>query len=150
MNKIFRAGAGTFAAAALLSACASSPKKIQAAYVSPAKYQNLSCDQLALERTAVAYRANVLYHSLNRRANADAAKMGVGVVLFLPTLFFLKGNGVKAAEFAQMKGDYIALRLSAEDRGCDIAFPDLEKVAASKMRTAEVEIPNRDGYELGR
>ena len=144
MNTIFRAGACALASAALLSACASSPKKIRAAYVSPAKYQNFSCDQLALERTAVAYRANVLYHSLNRRANADAAKMGVGVVLFLPTLFFLKGNGAKAAEFAQMKGDYIALRLSAEDRGCNIAFPDLEKVAASKVKIAEVEIENKD------
>lgn len=133
MRSRMGAGAALLAGAAALSACASSPKKIPAAYASPSKYHHLNCDQIALERTAVAYRAQVLYRSLDRRANADAVKMGVGAVLFLPTLLFLKGDGVKAAEFAQIKGDYTALRLSAEDRGCGIDFPDLEKSASSKQ-----------------
>jgi hypothetical protein len=134
---MFRAAAAGMAGAAALSACASSPKKIEAAYVSPVKYHTFTCDQMAVERAAIAHRANVLYHSLKKRANADAAKMGVGAVLFLPTLFFLKGNGTKAAEFARLKGDYTALRLNAEDRGCGIAFEDLEKLAGSETMTAE-------------
>jgi hypothetical protein len=138
MKGTVRAAASMLAAAAVLSACASSPKKIRAAYVSPLKYQSLSCDQIALERSAVAYRSTALYQSLKRRATGDAAKMGVGVALFLPTLFFLKGNGAKAAEFADLKGDYVALRLNAEDRGCDIAFPDLEKVVAGKAEPVEL------------
>jgi hypothetical protein len=132
------------AVAATLSGCAASPKKIDAAYVSPAKYHALTCDQIAMERSAVAHRANVLYHSLKKRSDADAAKMGVGAVVFLPTLLFLKGNGTKAAEFAHLKGDYTALRLNAEDRGCDIAFEDIEKLAASKMMTAERTVEIRE------
>jgi hypothetical protein len=141
---MFRAGAALIAAAATLSACAASPKKIEAAYVSPTKFQSLSCDQIAMERSAVAHRANVLYHSLKKRSTGDAAKMGLGAVLFLPTLFFLKGNGAQAAEFARIKGDYTALRLNAEDRGCDIAFEDIEKLAASDRMTADrtVELRN--------
>jgi hypothetical protein len=64
--------------------------------------------------------------------------MGVGAVLFLPTLFFLKGNGAKAAEFAHLKGDYTALRMNAEDRGCQIGFPDLESVVTAKIELAEL------------
>jgi len=128
------------AAVATLSACAASPKKIEAAYVSPIKYQAFSCDQLALERTGIEYRANILYRSLKKRADADAAKMAAGTVLFLPTLFFLNGNGTKAAEFAQLKGDYQALRITAEDRGCNIVFPDLEKAAAAKSVQADLVV----------
>jgi hypothetical protein len=134
---MFRAAGAAIAAVGFLSACASSPKKIEAAYVSPVKYQDFSCEQLALERTAVAHRANVLYRSLKKRANTDAAKMGVGAVLFPPTLFFIKGNGPAAAEFARLKGDYTALRINAEDRGCQIRFDDIEKVAASEEMIGE-------------
>lgn len=135
-----RAGLSALAAAALLSACASSPKKIEAAHVSPVKFQNYTCDQMSLERSAVEYRANVLYHSLKRRADADKVKMGVGAVLFLPALFFLKGNGTKASEFAQMKGDYTALRLASEDRGCGLYFGDLEELAAERIESAELVV----------
>ena len=132
MTSYARNAASSIVAAALLAGCASSPKNIKAAYVSPTKYQALSCDQLAMERSAVLYRSNIVYHSLRKRADTDAAVMGVGSVLFLPALFFLKGNGAKAAEFAQLQGDYNVLRLNSEDRGCGIAFPDLRAAAAGK------------------
>jgi outer membrane murein-binding lipoprotein Lpp len=48
-------------AGAVVGGCASSPKKIDAAYVSPLKYQSFTCDQLAIERTAIEYRANRLH-----------------------------------------------------------------------------------------
>ena len=132
MNGSIKAAASVLAATALLAGCASSPKNIKAAYVSPTKYQSLSCDQIAMERSAVLYRSNIVYHSLRKRADTDAAVMGVGTVLFLPALFFLKGNNAKAAEFAHLQGDYNVLRLNSEDRGCRIDFPDLRKVAAAK------------------
>ncbi|HEY0626954.1 MAG TPA: hypothetical protein VGD10_09495 [Allosphingosinicella sp.] len=139
MSNILKAVAAS-AATAALSACASSPKNIEAAYVSPIKYQAFTCDQLAIERTAVEYRANILYHSLRKRAKGDAVKMGLGSTIFLPALFFIKGNGTKAAEFAQLKGDYQALRITSEDRGCNIVFPDLEKAAAAKSVQAELVV----------
>lgn len=124
----------------MLSACASSPKKIEAAYVSPIKYQSFNCDQIRLERTAVEYHVNILYHSLKKRTRWDATKMGVGAVLFLPALFFIKDDGTKAAEFAQMKGEYSALRMAAQDRGCAIEFGDLEEIAAAAMVEAELVV----------
>jgi uncharacterized protein YceK len=140
MTSINRAGIAAMVAAALLSGCASSPKKIAAAHISPTKYQSLTCDQVALERTAVEYRAHVLYHDLKKRSNGDKVKMGVGAMLFIPTLFFLKGNGAKAAEYAQMKGDYHALRLTSEDKGCGIAFGDLDTAVEARMAAAELEV----------
>jgi hypothetical protein len=127
-------------AGAVVGGCASSPKKIDAAYVSPLKYQSFTCDQLAIERTAIEHRANRLHRSLKRRATGDAAKMTAGAVIFLPTLLFLKGNGTKAAEYAQLKGDYQALRLSAEDRGCELQFPEFNKVAAASTTSAELVV----------
>ena len=132
MTSYVTSAASAIAAAAMLAGCASSPKSIKAAYVSPTKFQALSCDQIAQERSAVLYRSNVVYQSLRKRRDTDSAVMGVGTVLFLPALFFLKGNGAKAAEFAQLQGDYNVLRLNSEDRGCGIEFPDLRKVAAGK------------------
>jgi hypothetical protein len=129
MNNPVRTGAAALACAALLGACASKPKSIDAAYVTPTKYEDLSCDQIAHERTAVEYRAQILHRTLKKRATGDALKMGVGAALFLPTLFFIKGNGAKAAEFAHLKGDYAALRINAEQRGCGIAFRDVDHIA---------------------
>lgn len=132
MTSYVKTAASAIAAAAMLAGCASSPKNIKAAYVSPTKFQALSCDQIAQERSAVLYRSNVVYQSLRKRRDTDSAVMGVGTVLFLPALFFLKGNGAKAVEFAQLQGDYNVLRLNSEDRGCGIEFPDLKAVAAGK------------------
>ena len=50
----------------LLTACASNPDKIDAAYVSPLKYQNYDCDQIALEMDYVGQRTTKLYTRLVR------------------------------------------------------------------------------------
>ena len=80
------------AALFIVVGCASNPNKIEAAYVSPLKYQNYDCDQIGLEQSHVERRTNDLYHSLKKEADADAAQMGVGLILFWPTLFFLEGG----------------------------------------------------------
>lgn len=140
MKRKIRIAAALIAGGMMLGACASSPKSIDAAYVSPLKFQDFSCDQIAIERTAVEYRANRLHRQLRHRANADTAKMAAGTVIFLPTLLFLKGNGAKAAEYAQLKGDYRALKLSAEDRGCTLDFPEFDEVAAASTTSAELVV----------
>ena len=140
MNKTVARLTPPLAAALFCSACASNPKNIGTAYVSPVKYGDLSCEQLAVERTAVEYRANVLYRSLQKRANSDALLMGVGVAVFVPTLFFLKGNSAKAAEFAHLKGDYQAIRLNADAKGCALEFRDLERRGAKHPVTAEMAV----------
>jgi len=115
------------ATTALLGACASSPKSIDAAYVSPVKYQSYSCDDILVERVAVEQRAEQLYKSLNKRAKADKIKMGVGAALFIPALFFLKGDGAKAAEYAEIKGSYKALSYVSASKNCGLDFVDIDK-----------------------
>jgi type II secretory pathway component PulL len=118
-----------------LSACASSPKKIQAAYVSPVKYQNYDCDQLAAEQAALVQKANELTGNLNKRRKNDKIMMGVGLVVAWPALFFLKGNGGKKAQLAAVKGDYDAVQTSQTQKKCGIT-PAEAKISAA---TAEAK-----------
>lgn len=116
---------GLLAATLILSGCATSPNKISAAYVSPAKYQSFDCSQVAAEQAGVEQRTNALYHSLKKRNTNDKWMMGVGMLVAWPALFFLKGNnGVQNAEYAQLKGEYEALRNASVAKKCDIAFQE--------------------------
>ena len=47
------------------------------------------------------------------------AQMGVGLVLFWPTLFFLEGgDGAEAAEYARLKGERDALEQAYTQKKC--------------------------------
>ena len=124
---------GAAAAIVALSACASSPKKIAATYVSPMKYQSYDCQQIGLEQANVEQRTNVLYHSLKKRNTNDKVMMGVGLLVAWPALLFMKGNnGAQNIEYAQLKGDYEALRNASVARKCELSFyPDLAASAAA-------------------
>ena len=123
--------------AALVSGCASSPKSIEPAYVSPTKYQSYTCEQIGAEQISVEQRTVALYRTLKKRRQGDNVKMAVGLVVFWPVLFFLKGNNAKAAEFAQMKGEYEALRTTANGKSCGLQFrPRLEEAGEQGAATS--------------
>ena len=105
-----------------LLSCASSASEIGAAYVSPTKYMNYDCSQINMEKSEVERRVNELYYKVEKRAKNDRAAMGVGMVLFWPSLFFLKGDSPEAAEYAQMKGEYDALRSISVQKKCGTGF----------------------------
>lgn len=46
--------------------------------------------------------------------------MGVGLVLFWPTLFFLDGNSAQAAEYGKLKGEFAALEQTAIKKNCGL------------------------------
>ena len=73
----------------VLAGCASQPEDIQAQYVSEVQYQSYTCDQLAQESQRISARTGDLYAQVNKLADNDATQMGVGLILFWPTLFFL-------------------------------------------------------------
>lgn len=105
----------------LLSACASHPDDIDSAYVSPLKYKDYDCDQIALEMDHVGQRTNELYQRLDAEEEADAWQMGIGLVLFWPALFWLEGgDGPEAAEYAQLKGEFEALRETSVAKKCSL------------------------------
>lgn len=109
-------------AAAALASCASKASDIEAAYVSPTLYQQLSCKQLAEEATTVSSRAIAAAGVQDKKAGQDAAATTVGLVLFWPALFLTKGDGASAAEVSRLKGEMQAIEDASRRKGCGIKF----------------------------
>ncbi|TPI64272.1 hypothetical protein FJ420_17090 [Mesorhizobium sp. B3-1-3] len=109
-------------AAVSLAGCATPPEKIQASYVSPILYENLTCEQLALEATNISRRATEAAGVQNKKAGQDAAVVAVGVIVFWPALFFANGDGASAAEVARLKGEMQAIEDASTVKKCGIVF----------------------------
>jgi hypothetical protein len=104
MHKNIKHLASATACLALIG-CAGHPDKMAPSYVSPIAYNNYSGPQLTAEEKKVNAQATELDGHLKDEADADAAQMFVGLVLFWPALFFLEGgDGPEAAEYTQFTG----------------------------------------------
>ena len=117
----------TAAVAALIAGCAQDPKDIQASYTSPILYQNLNCDQLAQEGQRVSSKAAELTGTQTQKASGDAVAMGVGLVLFWPALFFIKGDKETASELASLKGQMDAIQQASIMKNCHITVQTYDK-----------------------
>ena len=89
-------------ASLLLMGCASSSEDISPSYVSPIVCQNSSCDQLAEEGRRVSQQAAIASGQQDKLKTRDTVATTAGVVLFWPALFFVDGDGPKAAEVARI------------------------------------------------
>jgi hypothetical protein len=105
-----------------LAGCATRANDISAAYVSPVQYQSFTCTQLQEEAARVSARAAVASGAQDQKANNDAVATGVGVVLFWPALFFIKGDAASAQEIAQLKGDMDAIEQENIQKKCGLHF----------------------------
>ncbi|MFA0813726.1 hypothetical protein [Microbulbifer epialgicus] len=115
--------------AAITAGCASNPDKIDATYVSPLKYEGYDCDQIAMEMDYVGNRTTKLYQRLDSERTKDNWQMGVGLILFWPALLALEGgDGPEAAEYAQLKGEYEALRQQSTQKRCGIQSKSPEEI----------------------
>ena len=124
----------------VLVGCASNPDKIDSAYVSPLKYKDYDCDQVAMEMDYVGQKTTKLYGRLKDERQADTWQMGVGLVLFWPTLFLLEGgDGPEAAEYAQLKGEHKALRKTSVQKKCAIEAKSPEEIIKEAQEEAEQE-----------
>lgn len=112
----------------MLAGCASSPDDIDAAYVSPLKYKDYDCDQLAMEMDYVGQRTTKLYQRLEDERNADNWQMGLGFILWPIWLGLEGGDGPEAAEYAQLKGEYEALRENSVTKKCGIESKSPEEI----------------------
>lgn len=112
----------TIALTVLLAGCATSPKDIDATYVSPVLYQNLTCEQLTAEATRVSSAAAAATGQQKNQQGRDAAMMGVGLVLFWPALFFIGGDKGNAAQIGQLKGEMQAIEQANMTKNCGISF----------------------------
>jgi hypothetical protein len=129
----------------ILAGCASSPDKIQAAYVSPLKYKDYDCDQLAMEMDYVGQRTNRLYQELDNEATADKWQMGVGLLLFWPTLFALEGgDSSEAVEYAQLKGEFEAIRTTSVQKKCGVEYESINDVVPATTTTSVPTLRSED------
>lgn len=71
--------------------------------------------------------------------------MGIGLVLFWPSLLLLEGgDGPEAAEYAQLKGEFEALRTNTVQRKCGIEAKSPEQIMKEADEAAKVEEKNHN------
>ena len=117
MSKTIRVTAVS-TAAALLAACATSPDKIDAQYVSDAQYASYNCRQIGEEMRRIGLKVSEVTEEQEEAATADAVGMGVGLILFWPALFILATTDDQEADLARLKGEYEALQRSSTKKNC--------------------------------
>ena len=62
------------------------------------------------------------------KATSDALATGVGVVLFWPALFLIKGDSTTAAELSRLKGEKEAIERAGVQKQCGIRFQQRQQV----------------------
>ncbi len=77
----------------------------------------------------VSRKVNEVAGVQDRTASNDSIAMGVGLILFWPSLFFISGSDQKV-QLGQLKGEYDALEQIAIQKNCNVAK---EIDAARKM-----------------
>lgn len=122
-----------------VAGCASKPSDLSTTYVPVATYAKYDCDQLITEAGHINRRLGELYASLEKKANNDAIQMGVGLLLFWPTLFALEGgDGPEAVEYSRLKGEYEAIRQASIARKCSLnSMPEFKSPEVHKKETEE-------------
>jgi hypothetical protein len=108
----------TLIAVALVAGCAKRPENIQPKFASATPYRALSCEQLNDERSRLNAELARIEAMQRENANADAAFMTVGLILFWPALFGLAATTDRAETIAAMKGERDAMELAAREKGC--------------------------------
>ncbi len=125
-------------AAALLAACATSPDKIDAQYVSDAQYASYDCGQIGEEMRRIGLRVSDVTEQQEEAATADAVGMGVGLILFWPALFILATTDDQEVDLARLKGEYEALQRSSTKKNCSP-----QALAATTARPAGQQVQLR-------
>lgn len=113
---------GALLVGSFVAGCASKSEDIAAAYVSPIQYQNYSCAQISEEAARISARAAQVSGTQDSKASNDAVATGVGVVLFWPALFLIKGDSTTAAELSRLKGEMEAIEQVSIQKKCAISF----------------------------
>jgi len=136
-----------FAATLAISGCASKSHQLQAAHVSTSGYKKLECKELHAELQGNINRTNELIGILDEKASNDETAMAIGMILFWPALFALEGgDGVEAAEYSRLKGEFNAIEEVAILNECaevvEVAktYKESEKLARLEREKAKAEI----------
>ena len=108
------------AALVIPQGCATASKDVATTYVSPLQYQSYDCGQIGMELGRIQSRVTELGGRLDEASNTDKVLVGIGLVLFWPSLFFIGGSKQQEAEFGRLKGEYEALQQTAIAKKCSV------------------------------
>lgn len=117
MKSNFKSFVSAMSVVSLLAGCATAGKDVTAAYVSPAQFSNLDCEQLRSEMSRLNGRVNQLTGRLDEAASNDKALVAGGI-LFWPVLFALGGTKQQEAELSRLKGEYDAIQTANTQKKC--------------------------------
>ncbi len=135
MNRIFNM---TLIVMLLLAqGCAKRPNNITAAEVSPLAYSAHECDALALEMDRVQTKLSPLVKKQTNSANADAALMTVGLVVFWPALLVMPFINNNETDIAHLKGEYEAVEKAMIQKDCLNRPAVVASAADNNLETAE-------------
>ena len=126
-----------------LGGCASSSNDIPAQYVSPLQYSQYNCQQIAAEAERVSARAAQVAGVQDSKSTNDAVATGVGLVLFWPSLLFIKGDGATAAELGRLKGEFDAIERVSIEKNCGLKF---QQRAPAPATTASISPPPQQPF----
>jgi hypothetical protein len=104
------AALGVVIAGSILAGCAQQPDQIVAADVSRQAYSGASCRSLQTQLFSVETKLGELSAAQTSAANADAAWVAGGALLFFPAMAVAAAGPDHAAEIASLKGQRTALR----------------------------------------
>ncbi|NJM34486.1 MAG: metal ABC transporter ATP-binding protein [Rhodomicrobium sp.] len=94
----------------LVVGCAHSSDEIAAQPVPTSTYDSYECARIASEGDRISARLAELKTEVDETADDDELTTTVGILVFPPLLFFLKGDGAEADEYGRLKGEYAALQ----------------------------------------
>lgn len=104
--------------AILVVGCAHSSEEIAAQPVSISTFDGYECAKIANEGDRISARLTELKTEVDETADDDELMTTVGILVFPPLLFFLKGDGAEANEYGRLKGEYAALQEVAVQKQC--------------------------------
>jgi len=135
-----------FLMVAFTAGCATKSDNIKADSVSPLAYQGYSCDQVGQEMLRVGRKVSEMAAQQDATATKDAVSMGVGLVIFWPSLFFLAAGEDNKKEIARLKGESDALEQIAITKNCTGAI--VQRDAALAAWKEEQQKKNETGDAL--
>ncbi|WP_191085426.1 hypothetical protein [Roseococcus microcysteis] len=111
------------AGAVLLSACATRPENIAARYVSPNTYRAWNCAQLQEERIRLDGEVARVANLQRENANADAALLTVGLIIFWPALIGMAATTDRREELGRLRGEHDAVQTALREQNCAVPPP---------------------------
>lgn len=127
------------AGALLLSACATRPENVAARYVSPNTYRAWNCAQLQEERIRLDGEVARVANLQRENANADAALLTVGLIIFWPALIGMAATTDRREELGRLRGEHEAVQAALREHNCPVPPPS---AAAPAEAATPPAVPN--------